>query len=57
MNRYRSKLAKFTLMALTVVCLYSESTAAIAARQNIVVFLIDDMGYMDIGAKNTNCIY
>lgn len=27
------------------------------ARPNVVVFLVDDLGYMDIGANNPNCFY
>lgn len=30
---------------------------AIAATPNVVVFLVDDLGYMDIGANNPNCFY
>ena len=45
------------LLILTIVGLYGSTTGLIAARPNIVVFLIDDMGYMDIGANNPNCFY
>lgn len=27
------------------------------APKNVVVFLVDDLGYMDIGANNANCLY
>ena len=27
------------------------------ALPNVVVFLVDDLGYMDIGANNPNCFY
>lgn len=27
------------------------------AKPNVVVFLVDDLGYMDIGANNPNCFY
>ncbi|MGY8712904.1 MAG: sulfatase, partial [Verrucomicrobiia bacterium] len=28
-----------------------------AEQPNVVVFLVDDLGYMDIGANNPNCFY
>lgn len=32
-------------------------TLSAAERPNVVVFLVDDLGYMDIGANNPNCFY
>ena len=29
----------------------------LGAKPNVVVFLVDDMGYMDIGANNPDCFY
>jgi len=55
MNRNNG--AGVRLLILTIVGLYGSTTGLIAARPNIVVFLIDDMGYMDIGANNPNCFY
>ena len=55
MNRNNG--AGVRLLILTLAGLYGSSTGLIAARPNIVVFLIDDMGYMDIGANNPNCFY
>lgn len=31
--------------------------AADTSKPNVVVFLVDDLGYMDIGANNPNCFY
>lgn len=39
-------------------CLLLLAFSAFAEKQpNIVVFLVDDLGYMDIGANNPNCFY
>ena len=32
-------------------------TLTVAEKPNVVVFLVDDLGYMDIGANNPNCFY
>ena len=41
-----------------IVCLLFLSFSLFAEKQpNIVVFLVDDLGYMDIGANNPNCFY
>ena len=46
-----------TLASAFVDCMASETDAAESAKPNVVVILIDDMGYMDIGANNPNCFY
>jgi arylsulfatase A-like enzyme len=33
------------------------ASTALAAPPNVVVFLVDDLGYMDVGANNPNCFY
>lgn len=33
------------------------STSTFAKEPNVVVFLVDDLGYMDIGANNPDCFY
>ena len=33
------------------------AAVAVMAAPNVVVFLVDDLGYMDIGANNPNCFY
>ena len=41
-----------------VVCLFLLAFSVFAEKQpNIVVFLVDDLGYMDIGANNPKCFY
>ena len=37
--------------------LFILSGNALAKEPNVVVFLVDDLGYMDIGANNPNCFY
>ena len=33
------------------------SVKSFAKTPNVVVFLVDDLGYMDVGANNPNCFY
>jgi arylsulfatase A-like enzyme len=33
------------------------ASTGLAAPPNVVVFLVDDLGYMDVGANNPNCFY
>lgn len=52
MKRIRNQ----TIVLLTI-GLGIAASAPTYAKPNIVVFLIDDMGYMDIGANNADCFY
>lgn len=46
------------LWLLLLACVSSVPLAATAAEKpNFVFFLVDDLGYMDIGANNPNCFY
>lgn len=49
------KLRTSILSALSVLSFLASST--IAREPNVVVFLVDDLGYMDIGANNPDCFY
>lgn len=49
-----SRLRLLVLIALVCPCL---TGAADTDRPNVLVFLVDDLGYMDIGANNPNCFY
>ena len=49
------KLRTTILSALSVLSFLASST--IAREPNVVVFLVDDLGYMDIGANNPDCFY
>ncbi|MGJ8671811.1 sulfatase [Rubritalea sp.] len=44
----------FTILSFVGVSLMPISAAE---KPNVVVFLVDDLGYMDIGANNPNCFY
>ena len=46
---------KNTLTCLLFIC--SVLAASAAKPPNVVVFLVDDLGYMDVGANNPNCFY
>lgn len=47
----------FILMAIACSKLSTTSTQAAESQPNFVVFLVDDLGYMDVGANNPNCFY
>ncbi|MEM6473290.1 MAG: sulfatase [Planctomycetota bacterium] len=51
-------MTKTVLIVLLVSSLLSCTASADEAKpMNVVVFLVDDLGYMDIGANNPNCFY
>ena len=37
--------------------LFGFASCLLSKQPNVVVFLVDDLGYMDIGANNPNCFY
>lgn len=45
------------LAVLTFTCGFSEAIASEVRPPNVVVFLVDDLGYMDVGANNPDCFY
>ena len=45
------------VLLLTVAVGCGSSLLADEKRPNFVVFLVDDLGYMDIGANNPDCFY
>lgn len=45
-----------SLMVVSIICV-TATTLIAKTLPNIVVFLVDDLGYMDIGANNPNCFY
>ena len=45
------------LLSSTLSILLLISGSVIAKEPNVVVFLVDDLGYMDIGANNPDCFY
>jgi arylsulfatase A-like enzyme len=45
-----------TFVAAVLFCL-SATVVESAVPPNVVVFLVDDLGYMDVGANNPNCFY
>ena len=45
------------LLSSTLSILLLLSGSVIAKEPNVVVFLVDDLGYMDIGANNPDCFY
>ena len=47
---------KFSQIFITL-ALMAASTAVVSAKPNVVVFLVDDLGYMDVGVNNPNCFY
>ena len=42
---------------ITVVTILTGVHAVEAKKPNVLVFLVDDLGYMDIGANNPDCFY
>jgi len=42
---------------LVVICLLFALSVSAREQPNVVVFLVDDLGYMDIGANNPDCFY
>lgn len=59
-HRMKSSITPFSfiiaLVATSVIAVASAAEAA-ATAPNFVVFLVDDLGYMDIGANNPDCFY
>ncbi|MCL4108065.1 UNVERIFIED_CONTAM: hypothetical protein GTU68_012801 [Idotea baltica] len=47
----------FLVLFLFLLSSISGSANAEEARPNVLVFLVDDLGYMDIGANNPECFY
>ena len=45
------------MAALPLLTSGEEKTATEARPPNVVVFLVDDLGYMDVGANNPDCFY
>tara|TARA_B100000927_G_scaffold53186_1_gene40084 strand:- start:1458 stop:2906 length:1449 start_codon:yes stop_codon:yes gene_type:complete len=45
------------IISSAVSILFILSGNSLAEEPNVVVFLVDDLGYMDIGANNPNCFY
>ncbi|WP_442506752.1 sulfatase [Novipirellula sp. SH528] len=58
-HHLRIRFVSSLLLALVTLGTFSESlaTAAGTDKLNFVVFVVDDLGYMDIGANNPNCFY
>jgi arylsulfatase A-like enzyme len=52
-----SYLLRFAALAVCVLTLSLSADVARAQRPNFVVFLVDDLGYMDIGANNPETFY
>ena len=50
-------MAALTLSGCLLVSLASASEDSPKRAPNFVVFLVDDLGYMDVGANNPNCFY
>ena len=59
MKDHRRKALKscISLLMIHTVFLLSVSIARAKEWPNVVVFLVDDLGYMDIGANNPKCFY
>lgn len=58
-KRFRRFNSRFAAL-IAMLALASSCSSAIAAggrSPNVVVFLVDDLGYMDIGANNSDCFY
>jgi len=54
MMSLKSRLWVLVMIAWVHPCL---TGAADTSRPNVLVFLVDDLGYMDIGANNPDCFY
>ncbi len=61
LQKFRHFIAIVTLMLFALVAHSAEPASSndpdSNSAPNVVVFLVDDLGYMDIGANNPNCFY